>query len=87
MLAIKGLGGATDENALKPVNAKSPCIPCVPLHYERHCAILCATTNPHDRRGLTIWLEGEKAGASRFFRVWSTEMQGTESGNEMIADR
>ncbi|MBB4867565.1 hypothetical protein HNP46_006479 [Pseudomonas nitritireducens] len=31
------------------------------------------TTNPHDRFGKTIWLEGEKAGESRFFRFWSKE--------------
>ena len=37
----------------------------------RYCAIIRSTTNPHDRYGLTIWLEGEKAGASRFFRIWS----------------
>lgn len=50
---------------------------CSNLHAVQYCAILRATTNPHDRRGSTIWLEGEKAGESRFFRIWSMEYAGT----------
>ena len=46
------------------------------LHRTRQSATLRSTTNPHDRRGLAIWLEGEKAGASRFFRFWSTRNAG-----------
>ena len=55
-----------------PVSADSLQLRPSALHHDRYCVILRLTTNPHDRRGLTIWLEGEKAGASRFFRFWST---------------
>lgn len=58
--------------------------PCAPLHYDRHCATLRATTNPHDRCGLTIWLEGGKPALAGFFVSGVIEMQGTpEPGNRL----
>ncbi|MNN95425.1 hypothetical protein D3C81_2142270 [compost metagenome] len=50
---------------------------CGPLYYGLHCAIVHATTNPHDRRGLTIWLEGGKPALAGFFVSGVREMQGT----------
>ena len=35
---------------------------------------IATTTSPIFRRGMTIWRLGEKAGGSRFFHVWGSEI-------------